>query len=54
MDKHNRRHLEISRIASIILIGVGLVAMIVGVFQGEAQIVFKKATLICLECIGLG
>ncbi len=33
---------------------LGLAGIAYGVFQGEAYTVLKKATLICLECIGLG
>lgn len=38
--------------AVLILLGVGLV--IYGATDGEALAVLKKATAICMECIGLG
>jgi hypothetical protein len=38
----------------IILLSVGLTAMVIGITKGEVLIVLQKATLICLECIGLG
>ncbi|WP_422482241.1 CD1871A family CXXC motif-containing protein [Pleomorphochaeta sp. DL1XJH-081] len=54
MEKHNRINTGTSRLISGLLIVVGLIAIVVGVVEGEALIVLKKATLICLECIGLG
>ena len=54
MEKHNRIHIGTSRLIPALLIAAGLVAIVIGVVQGEALIVLKKATLICLECIGLG
>ena len=33
---------------------LGIVLVVAGVFRGEAQTVFDKATRICLECIGVG
>ena len=38
--------------AAFILCGAAFLA--VGIFHGEAEIVFQKATRICLECIGIG
>jgi len=32
----------------------GLTLMIVGVMRGELQEVFRKAIIVCLECIGIG
>ena len=40
-------------IAAVILCA-GIVLVVAGIFRGEAVTVFKKATRICLECIGIG
>ena len=40
-------------IAAVILCA-GIVLVEAGIFRGEAVTVFKKATRICLECIGIG
>jgi hypothetical protein len=40
-----------SQIAILLL---GLFCVCAGLFRNEAQEIFQKATLICLECIGLG
>lgn len=34
-------------LAALVLMGAGLIT-------GEVQVVLKKATYICLECIGIG
>ena len=39
---------------AIILIFVAAAFIAVGVWHEEAEIVFRKAVNICLECIGLG
>ena len=54
MDKHTGDHITVSRSISVILIVIACIAIAVGVFHGEARSVLQKATLICLECIGLG
>ena len=33
---------------------LGAVFMIIGVLRGEHETVFRKAIMICLECIGIG
>lgn len=33
---------------------LGLVMMLAGLALGEADVVLKKAVMICLECIGIG
>ena len=38
--------------AALILAGVAFLAF--GVWRGEAEVVFRKAVNICLECIGIG
>ena len=35
-----------------VLIGTLLLGF--GVFQGELDVIWKKAVMICLECIGIG
>jgi len=54
MEKNNRVHAKPSRIIAIAILVVASIAIAIGVVQGEALIVLKKATTICLECIGLG
>ena len=54
MEKHNRLNIGSSRVISLLLLAAGIIGIIVGVIQGEALVVLQKATLICLECIGLG
>jgi hypothetical protein len=39
---------------AILLIAAGAVIMIAGILRGEAADVLRKATTICLECIGIG
>ena len=54
MEKDNRVTSETGRLVGILLIVAGLGAIAIGIWQQEVQIVLQKATLICLECIGLG
>jgi len=39
---------------AITLLALGGVFVLVGVLRGEVFTVLKKATTICLECIGIG
>ncbi|MBQ6823962.1 MAG: hypothetical protein IJP27_04875 [Clostridia bacterium] len=41
-------------IIACLLIAAGAIALVLGVLRGEAADVLKKATMICLECIGIG
>ena len=37
-----------------VLLPAGIAMMIFGVLRGELQDIFRKAIIICLECIGIG
>ncbi|MBR6793848.1 MAG: hypothetical protein IKM48_05780 [Clostridia bacterium] len=39
---------------AVVLILLGSSALILGILRGEAADVLRKATMVCLECIGLG
>lgn len=41
-------------IRSCVILGLSIIMVVVGVNRGEVQTVFKKASNICLECIGIG
>ena len=40
-------------VPTIILLA-GVTMMILGILRGELQMIYQKAILICLECIGIG
>ncbi len=40
--------------AALLVMGLAAVFLALGVGRGEAQVVFRKAVNICMECIGLG
>ena len=37
-----------------VLAALGTAFLLYGIFSGQALTVLRKATLICLECIGIG
>ena len=43
-----------SAFLTMILIAAAILSMLYGVYCGEVNTVFNKATNICMECIGLG
>lgn len=42
------------RVVAYLLLGAAALFLVLGVYRGEAQTVLRKATAICLECIGIG
>lgn len=40
--------------AGLLLFALGIMAMGIGVFRREIDVVWMKAAAICLECIGIG
>ncbi len=40
--------------AAFAVIITGLVFLVIGVWRGEVETIFRKAINICMECIGLG
>ncbi|MDD2406799.1 MAG: CD1871A family CXXC motif-containing protein [Sphaerochaetaceae bacterium] len=54
METSRRTNAKSSAKIAIILLILGGLLITVGIFFKEMTIVLQKATLICLECIGLG
>lgn len=38
----------------LLILAVAAVLIVLGVAQGDALAVFRKASLVCYECIGIG
>ena len=51
-----KRLLSINRtqVLRAALIIAGIVFIVLGIMQGEQNVVMRKAVRICLECIGIG
>lgn len=43
-----------SRYAAAGIIAAALLLIIVGIFTGEAELIFQQGIRVCLSCIGLG
>lgn len=43
-----------ARILRVILLTVAVCFLVLGLFSGEARLVYLKAVFVCMECIGLG
>ena len=37
-----------------ILLGLGIVFLLTGIFLGDLSDIYRKAIFICMECIGIG
>lgn len=46
--QRNKRH------AWILGVLTGVLFLGVGVFQGQLAVIWQKAVMVCLECIGIG
>lgn len=46
--------MRIKRILPIVLIVAGIGLMVLGTHLGEVKEFLRKATMVCLECIGIG
>ena len=44
----------INIIMPTVILLAGFVMMIVGIWRGELEMIFRKAVVVCLECIGIG
>jgi len=40
--------------SQLFLLIIAVAAMSFGIFRGELTDIFRKAALVCLECIGIG
>ena len=41
-------------LAQLILFGLGIALLLMGIFFGDLQDIYRKAIFICMECIGIG
>jgi len=53
-NKLVRKYLLPCRILQLSLLFIGVIFLIMGIINGDALETYKKAVLICLECIGIG
>ena len=52
--KYENKNAKTLNIIRGVLVGVALILIVVGIFDGGAADVLQKAINICTECIGLG
>ncbi|SQC85563.1 Uncharacterised protein [Clostridium perfringens] len=46
--------MKAEKATQILLLSVGLVLFLGGIFRGEAAVVLSKAIKLCMECVGIG
>jgi len=50
----NVKHFLPCRITQLFLLFAGVILLALGLIQGDALEILKKAVLVCMECIGIG
>jgi len=48
------RSVRFGSLIRIVLLMLGIVVLVLGLFRGEATEIFHKAIIVCMECIGIG
>lgn len=51
-QKRNKQKKNISSWA--IGTGLGMLFLLIGIYRGQLEEIYRKAVMICLECIGIG
>lgn len=52
LTRRRRRSKPRSAAGILLLIAAGLIAA--GIARGDAEVLFHRATFICMECVGIG
>lgn len=47
-------YLTVKSKLKFVILALAVLMMAYGILRGEAAVVLKKATAVCLECIGIG
>ena len=62
MDRHHRKNAGGGQKViflkkngcTLALLAIGMAFVCIGIARGEAEVVFRRAVNVCMECIGLG
>jgi len=56
MSKNRIDHIlkPMRSVLPVVILLAGVVMMVLGVWRGELHDILRKATIVCLECIGIG
>jgi len=41
-------------VLQVLVLIAGIIMMLTGILRGELHLILQKATVVCLECIGIG